>query len=227
MYCRLYSGARIRGWCGMPMGAILQRGPNVLGCRALKDFSASIMKKRSFLNSRILRSDRIYSAVDYGRANVIYVVTNTSVVVIDSTESPMTARVYFEAFRKICRLPVAYLIYTHFHGDHIARHMCFVSEIIAVKLCPSRQRHGKPAIGTNLPTTAFAPAGARLLSSPIKADRPVLSWAESLERMCRFRPEYLCLARQADTRLCGCRLGAPAVSPRLSGMRSRRKAWAW
>jgi alkyl sulfatase BDS1-like metallo-beta-lactamase superfamily hydrolase len=59
------------------------------------------MKKRSFLNSRILKvTDRIYSAVDYGRANVIYVVTNTSVVAIDSTESPMTARVCFEAFRK-------------------------------------------------------------------------------------------------------------------------------
>ncbi len=33
--------------------------------------------------------------------------------------------------------------------------------------------------------------GFPMLSSPMKPDRPVLSWAESLERMCRFRPEYL------------------------------------
>jgi glyoxylase-like metal-dependent hydrolase (beta-lactamase superfamily II) len=33
--------------------------------------------------------------------------------------------------------------------------------------------------------------GLPMLSSPMKPDRPVLSWAESLERMCWFRPKYL------------------------------------
>ncbi len=60
-------------------------------------------------------------------------------VVIDSTESPMTARVCFEAFLKICRLPVAYLIYTHFHGDHTRGADVFCeakTAIIAHKLLP-------------------------------------------------------------------------------------------
>jgi len=229
------------------------------------------MKKRSFLNPRILKvTDRIYSAVDYGRANVIYVVTNTSVVVIDSTESPMTARVCFKAFRKICRLPVAYLIYTHFHGDHTRGANVFCeakTTIIAHKLLPQElakvdmlNRYYRrateiqfsfgslPRRWENLKRVVFislqqengylpphvlvnkyyrfteggvifelyhAPGetldhlivwlpqertllsadvfyrGFPMLSSPMKPDRPVLSWAESLERMRRFRPEYL------------------------------------
>ena len=229
------------------------------------------MKKRSFLNSRILKvTDRIYSAVNYGRANVIYVVTNTSVVVIDSTESPMTARVCFEAFRKICRLPVAYLIYTHFHGDHtrganvfceakttIIAHKSLPGELAKVDMLNRYYRRATeiqfgfgslPRRLENLKRVVFislqrengylpphvlvnkyyrfteggvvfelyhAPGetldqlivwlpqertllsadlfyrGFPMLSSPMKPDRPVLSWAESLERMRRFRPECL------------------------------------
>ena len=63
-------------------------------------------------------TDRVYSAVDYAISNVLYVVTDTSVVVIDTTESPAAARAAFDAFRKFCQLPVSYIIYTHFHGDH-------------------------------------------------------------------------------------------------------------
>ena len=238
------------------------------------------MKKRSFLNSRILKvTDRIYSAVDYGRANVIYVVTNTSVVVIDSTESPMTARVCFEAFRKICRLPVAYLIYTHFHGDHtrganvfceakttIIAHELLPKELAKVEMLeryyqratetqfdsrslPRRLQKLKRAVFISLQQEngyvpphilvnqdhrfteggvmfelyhapgetvdqlilwlpherALLPAdlfyrGFPMLSSPMKPDRPVLSWAESLERMCRFRPKYLVPSHGAPIR---------------------------
>jgi len=229
------------------------------------------MEKRSFLNSRILKvTDRIYSAVDYGRANVIYVVTNTSVVVIDSTESPNTARVCFEAFRKICRLPVAYLIYTHFHGDHtrganvfceaettIIAHKLLPEELAKVDMLDSYYRHATeiqfsfgslPRRWENSKRVVFislqeengylpphvlvnkcyrfteggvifelyhAPGetldqlivwlpqertllsadlfyrGFPMLSSPMKPDRPVLSWAKSLERMRPLRPEYL------------------------------------
>ena len=191
-------------------------------------------------------------------------------VVIDSTESPMTARVCFEAFRKICRLPVAYLIYTHFHGDHTRGANVFCeakTTIIAHKLLPKElakvdmlNRYYRRATEIqfsfrslprrleNLKRVVFislqrengylpphvlvnkyyrfteggvifelyhAPGetldqlivwlpqertllsadlfyrGFPMLSSPMKPDRPVLSWAESLERMCRFRPEYL------------------------------------
>jgi alkyl sulfatase BDS1-like metallo-beta-lactamase superfamily hydrolase len=61
------------------------------------------------------------------------------VIVIDSTESPMTARVCVEAFRKSCRLPVVYFIYTRFHGDHTRGANVFCeakTTIIAHKLSP-------------------------------------------------------------------------------------------
>jgi alkyl sulfatase BDS1-like metallo-beta-lactamase superfamily hydrolase len=42
--------------------------------------------------------------------------------------------------------------------------------------------------------------GFPMLSSPMKPDRTVLSWAESLERMLRFRPEYLVPSHGKPTR---------------------------
>jgi alkyl sulfatase BDS1-like metallo-beta-lactamase superfamily hydrolase len=62
---------------------------------------------------------RVYVATGYALGNVIYVLTDKSIVVVDTTESPTAARATFEEMRKISSLPVSYIIYTHFHGDHI------------------------------------------------------------------------------------------------------------
>lgn len=64
-------------------------------------------------------TDRVYTATGYALGSVIYVVTDSSVVVIDTTESQSTARATLDEFRKVSRLPVSYIIYTHFHGDHV------------------------------------------------------------------------------------------------------------
>ena len=64
-------------------------------------------------------TDRVYSATGYALGNVIYVITDSSVVVIDTTESQSTARATVEEFRKVSQLPVSRIIYTHFHGDHV------------------------------------------------------------------------------------------------------------
>src|SRR5712692_2469070 len=63
-------------------------------------------------------TDRIYCSHDYAISNVLYVITETSVVIIDTTESPHAASAAFDEFRRICRLPVSHVIYTHFHDDH-------------------------------------------------------------------------------------------------------------
>src|SRR6516165_1136559 len=63
-------------------------------------------------------TDRVYSAVDYAISNAIFVITDTSVVVIDTTISRETASATLNEFRRVCKLPVSYIIYTHFHGDH-------------------------------------------------------------------------------------------------------------
>src|SRR5947208_14128282 len=64
-------------------------------------------------------TDRVYVAVDYALANVIYAITDTSLVVIDTTESHRTAQATLKEMRKITHLPVSHIIYTHFHDDHI------------------------------------------------------------------------------------------------------------
>jgi alkyl sulfatase BDS1-like metallo-beta-lactamase superfamily hydrolase len=64
-------------------------------------------------------TDRVYCATGYALGNVIYVRTDKSVVVVDTTESPISARESLDAFRRVSSLPVAYIIYTHHHGDHV------------------------------------------------------------------------------------------------------------
>jgi glyoxylase-like metal-dependent hydrolase (beta-lactamase superfamily II) len=63
-------------------------------------------------------TDRVYSATGYAISNVLYVITDRSLVVIDTTESRKAARASLHDFRKVSALPVSYIIYTHYHGDH-------------------------------------------------------------------------------------------------------------
>ena len=64
-------------------------------------------------------TDHVYVATGYALGNVIYVITDKSVVVVDTTESPHAAQATLDEFRKVSQLPVSYIVYTHFHGDHI------------------------------------------------------------------------------------------------------------
>jgi len=62
---------------------------------------------------------RVYCATGYALGNVIFVVTDRSVVVVDTTEGQAPARAALDDFRKVSALPVSYIVYTHFHGDHV------------------------------------------------------------------------------------------------------------
>src|SRR6266853_4742712 len=83
--------------------------------------------------------DRVFVARGYSISNIIFIVTETSVVAIDSGESMASARRALAEFRKYCDLPISYIIYTHFHGDHIrgARAICGeTTRIIANRRLP-------------------------------------------------------------------------------------------
>jgi MPBQ/MSBQ methyltransferase len=207
----------------------------------------------------------VYSAVDFAISNALFVVTQDSVVVIDTTESIATARACLDEFRKACKLPIRRIIYTHFHGDHIRGAVAFHepgTSVIAQKrmpeelakmyrLFPQKRRlnalqfgfslHpnersislvGPPEDGYIVPDILveeeyhFEQGGVAfdlyhtqgetvdhlmvwlpeekvlfpgdlfysafpMLSNPLKPDRPVVAWADSLERMRTFRPEHL------------------------------------
>ena len=210
-------------------------------------------------------TDRVYCATGYALGNVIFVITDKSVVVIDTTESMQSAGRALAEFRKVNQLPVSYIIYTHHHGDHINGARVFKSDstkIIAQKELPNElarlrllaaynQRLNAVQFGMSLPESergaklaerlesgfaqpdiffddkyAFEEGGVRfelyhtlgetfdhlmvwmpgeqvlcpgdlfyqsypMLASPMKQDRPVLGWAESLDRMRQLHPAFL------------------------------------
>ena len=85
-------------------------------------------------------TDRVYCATGYALGNVIFVITDKSAVVIDTTESMISARRALEEFRKVSQLPISYIIYTHHHGDHINGARAFKADstrIIAQKELPT------------------------------------------------------------------------------------------
>lgn len=64
-------------------------------------------------------NEHVYCATGYALANVTFVLTARSVVVVDTTEGQAPAQAALHDFRKVSPLPVSYIIYTHHHGDHI------------------------------------------------------------------------------------------------------------
>src|SRR5262245_12322391 len=64
-------------------------------------------------------TNRVYCATGYALGNVIFIQTDKSVVVVDTTESPSAAREALAAFRSVSQLPISTIIYTHHHGDHV------------------------------------------------------------------------------------------------------------
>lgn len=210
-------------------------------------------------------NNNVYCATGYAISNVLYVLTGSSVVVIDTTESMDAARASLEEFRKICPVPVRYIIYTHFHGDHTRGAKVFhtdFTQVIAQRRMPAelarvhemlayRERVTALQFGLHLPAAQRGTAllneresgyippdilfdeeyrfqegdlsfvlyhtqgetvdhlmvwipeiqtlfpgdlyygSFPMLSSPMKPDRPVLAWVESLERMRTLKPRYL------------------------------------
>ena len=212
----------------------------------------------------IKAAERIYCGTGYSVSNALYVITGKSVVVIDTTESLSAAQASYSDFRKISALPVSYIIYTHFHGDHIRGAKAFHRPGVKViaqdrmpkelarnnMLLPYRERVNAIQLGTPLPANPggsisndpedgyvppdilfeeeyrFEEGGTHfelyhtagesvdhimvwlpgekvlfpgdlfyrcfpMLSNPLKADRPVASWVESLERMRKLGAEHL------------------------------------
>jgi alkyl sulfatase BDS1-like metallo-beta-lactamase superfamily hydrolase len=94
----------------------------------------------------------VYCATGYALGNVIFVVTETSVVVVDTTEGQAPAQAAFNEFRKTSQLPVTYIIYTHHHGDHIHGAKVFAgpeTKVIAQKNHMEEMRKYRLMLGYN------------------------------------------------------------------------------
>lgn len=85
------------------------------------------------MRQRIYRAgERVYCAVGYALANVIIVRCEGALVVLDTTESHQSATQILQDFRaalpEVADWPVAALVYTHNHSDHINGARAFVNE---------------------------------------------------------------------------------------------------
>jgi alkyl sulfatase BDS1-like metallo-beta-lactamase superfamily hydrolase len=213
----------------------------------------------------IRANERVLCATRYALGNILYVLTGETVVVIDTTGGMSSASASFKEFRKICPLPVSYIIYTHFHSDHIRGakvfHMpgtqviaqgalpaelasmnevrSYRKRIVALQFGLDLKSNGQavtvldeadngylppdilfgeeyrfqegdltfelyhtqgesldhvmiwiPEIRTLFPGDLYY-RSFPMLSNPMKPPRPVLAWAESLDRMRALSPAHL------------------------------------
>jgi len=63
--------------------------------------------------------DHVYVAVGYTLANTVLVETPEGSIIIDTTESLTHARVIMGEFKQVSDKPIKYILYTHYHGDHV------------------------------------------------------------------------------------------------------------
>ncbi|MFN2375901.1 MAG: alkyl sulfatase dimerization domain-containing protein [Candidatus Binatia bacterium] len=64
-------------------------------------------------------TEGVHVAVGFGLANSVLLVGEDAVVIVDTMESVEAAKPVREAFRAISGAPVAAIVYTHNHADHI------------------------------------------------------------------------------------------------------------
>ena len=83
--------------------------------------AALIEHSASQLAKRVLElAPRIWGAIGFAASNVYMVEGQSSLTIIDTTESTKAAENILAEFRKLSDKPVGRIIYTHSHRDHIS-----------------------------------------------------------------------------------------------------------
>ena len=85
---------------------------------------------------QIQNTNNVYVASGYSLANCIMIEGDIGIIIIDTTESLSSAQAVLNEFRKITNKPVAGIIYTHFHHDHVGGSEVFIKESIDGNTCP-------------------------------------------------------------------------------------------
>lgn len=118
---------------GDPLDVAFDAGVNLAFAVAAPTVPPRLTEHSRRMAQRIYRvAERVYCAVGYALANIIFVVGDDGIVVIDTTEAVSAARRIYEDFCAIdprhAGLPVKAVVYTHNHTDHTGGVRAFVGE---------------------------------------------------------------------------------------------------
>ncbi|MFM0372531.1 alkyl sulfatase dimerization domain-containing protein [Paraburkholderia aspalathi] len=118
---------------GEPLDVAFDAGVNLAFAVAAPTVPPRLTEHSRRMAQRIYRvAERVYCAVGYAIANIIFVVGDDGIVVIDATEAVSAAKRIYEDFCAIdprhAELPVKAVVYTHNHTDHTGGVRAFVDE---------------------------------------------------------------------------------------------------
>lgn len=118
---------------GDPLDVAFDAGVNLAFTVAAPTVPPRLTEHSRRMAQRIYRvADRVYCAVGYALANIIFVVGDDGIVVIDTTEAVSAAKRIYEDFCAIdprhAGLPVKAVVYTHNHTDHTGGVRAFVDD---------------------------------------------------------------------------------------------------
>lgn len=94
---------------GMTISAAYAQSPSEKLAAHTTEFTQKVVKI----------TNGVYMAIGYGLANSILIEGDDGVIIVDTMESPVTAKLVRAEFDKITTKPVKAIIYTHYHADHI------------------------------------------------------------------------------------------------------------
>jgi len=77
-------------------------------------------------------TNEVYAAVGYAFGTITMIITNDSLVIVDTGVSVEAAQKVLAEFRKITDKPISHIIYTHSHQDHTLGSSVFYSQGVEV-----------------------------------------------------------------------------------------------
>jgi alkyl sulfatase BDS1-like metallo-beta-lactamase superfamily hydrolase len=118
---------------GDPLDVAYDAGVNLAFAMSAPTVPPRLTEHSRRMAQRIYRvAERVYCAVGYAIANIIFVVGDDGIVVIDTTEAVSAAKRIHEDFCAIdprhAQLPVKAVVYTHNHTDHTGGVRAFADE---------------------------------------------------------------------------------------------------
>jgi alkyl sulfatase BDS1-like metallo-beta-lactamase superfamily hydrolase len=111
----------------------LDNGKNLSFTEDHANIPAAMTNHAKRMGQKIYRvAQKVYSAVGYGLANIIFIDGDDGIIVIDTAESLPAAEKarddFFTAVPSAVGKPIRAVVYTHNHSDHIAGVRAFASE---------------------------------------------------------------------------------------------------